>query len=351
MKKFKVLIIRFRRVGDAVLSSSLCTTLKKSNPDVEIHYVIDQNIEILFENHADIDRVITFTKEEKKDFFIYIKKVWQLMRTEKYDAIIDARSTVNSLCFTLFSLRSRYRIGFRKIYTRPIFNYQIANKDNLYYVDSIQQLLTPLNKEFKIVNSSIFRLCLSDDEKFRAREYMKNKGLDFSKPIIFCAVATRLVYKRWDLNRMKDVLEFLIQKYDAQLIFNFSGDEEAEYAKGLYSEMNRDPHIFIDIQANNLRQMALIISNCHCFFGNEGGPRHIAQALSVPSFAIFPPSVPMHIWLPKANADHIGIQPVDINKYIASDPSASYKEKFDLITAEEVKRRLEEFLNNHLTCK
>lgn len=98
-------------------------------------------------------------------------------------------------------------------------------------MDSIQQLLTPLNKEFKIVNSSVFRLCLSDDEKFRAREYMKNKGLDFSKPIIFCAVATRLVYKRWDLNRMKDVLEFLIQKYDAQLIFNFSETKKLNMQK------------------------------------------------------------------------------------------------------------------------
>lgn len=34
----KVLIIRFRRVGDAVLTSSICTTLKQSDPNIEIHY-------------------------------------------------------------------------------------------------------------------------------------------------------------------------------------------------------------------------------------------------------------------------------------------------------------------------
>ena len=35
----KVLVIRFRRVGDATLSSVICTSLRKSFPEAEIHYV------------------------------------------------------------------------------------------------------------------------------------------------------------------------------------------------------------------------------------------------------------------------------------------------------------------------
>ena len=36
----KILIIRFKQIGDAVLSSVICNTLKKSFPEAEIDYVV-----------------------------------------------------------------------------------------------------------------------------------------------------------------------------------------------------------------------------------------------------------------------------------------------------------------------
>lgn len=348
MKRFKVLIIRFRRVGDAVLSSSLCTSLKRSNPDIEIHYVVDENIGDLFDKHPDIDAVVKFSVEEKKSYFIYLKKIWSLMRNEKYDAIIDTRSTINTLYFSLFSLGSHYRIGLKKEYTKFIFNYRVENVNGMSYIKEIQMLLRPLNKEFRIPDNNIFRLCFSENEKSEIKDEMKREGINFKKPLIFCAVATRLVYKRWDFDNMKDVLQFLIKEYDAQLIFNFSGNEETVYANNLYFAMGCDPHIFINIASDSLRRMALLMSNCHCFFGNEGGPRHISQALGIPSFAIFPPDISTRVWLPNPDSTFVGIEPADINKSASSNPVASYREIFDLITAEEVKKRLKKFLSTHL---
>ena len=46
-----------------------------------------------------------------------------MVRDTRYDVIIDMRSTINTLPFTLFSLRSKYRIGIRKPYTYGIMNY------------------------------------------------------------------------------------------------------------------------------------------------------------------------------------------------------------------------------------
>jgi len=41
---------------------------------------------------------------------------------------------------------------------------------------------------------------------------------------------------------------------------------------------------------SSLRQLAALCANCSFYFGNEGGARHIAQALEIPSFAIYSPS-------------------------------------------------------------
>ena len=78
MKPIKrILIIRFRQIGDSILAVALCSTLKKSFPDAEIHFVLNKNIASLYEGHPDIDKVITFDKNENKPFTAYIKKVYQ----------------------------------------------------------------------------------------------------------------------------------------------------------------------------------------------------------------------------------------------------------------------------------
>ena len=79
----KVLVIRFRRIGDAVLSVVICSSIRKSFPEAEIHYVLNDHIAPLFENHPDIDKIITFSDEENNHFFKYLRKVRQLMKTER----------------------------------------------------------------------------------------------------------------------------------------------------------------------------------------------------------------------------------------------------------------------------
>ena len=112
----KVLVIRFRRIGDAVLSVVICSSLRKSFPEAEIRYVLNDHIAPLFENHPDIDKIITFSDEENNHFFEYLRKVRQLMKTERYDVIIDTRATIKTLWFSAFSLRTKYRIGTSKFY-------------------------------------------------------------------------------------------------------------------------------------------------------------------------------------------------------------------------------------------
>ncbi len=60
----KILVIRFKQIGDAVLSSPICMTLKKTFPNAQIDYVLYEHIAPLFENHNGIDNVIKITKEE-----------------------------------------------------------------------------------------------------------------------------------------------------------------------------------------------------------------------------------------------------------------------------------------------
>jgi heptosyltransferase-2 len=91
-----------------------------------------------------------------------------------------------------------------------------------------------------------------------------------------------------------------------------------------------------------------MLANSDFFFGNEGGTRHISQALNIPSFAIFPPRVGRKIWLPNACDRFQGIEPEDVSNE-AKDEKLSYSEKFEFITVDEVWKRLQPMLSRFLT--
>ena len=286
MKPIKrILIIRFRQIGDSILAVALCSTLKKSFPDAEIHFVLNKNIAPLYEGHPDIDKVITFDKNENKPFTAYIKKVWQVMHKNRYDVIIDMRSTIRTLFFSLFSLRTPFRIGRIKGYTHFLLNYRTDTYSKNLTTDMVQRnllLAAPLEKIRPIQYTKEFKLYLTDREKEDFRYYMEKEGIDFARPVLLIGVTTKLIHKKWNTEFMVATLKRILEKYK-------------------------------DIQ--------------------------IAQALGVPSFAIYSPSASKSMWLPANSVLAEGISPDDI---LPPEQQATlpYEERFALITPEKVYEQL-----------
>ncbi|MDR2414228.1 MAG: glycosyltransferase family 9 protein [Odoribacteraceae bacterium] len=347
----RILVTRFRRVGDSVLSVVLCSSLRKTFPGATIDYVLNDNIAPLFEGHPGIDRLITFSREETRGTLAYIKKARRVAREGRYDLIVDPRSTLRTLWFALFSLASPWRIGRKKRYNLLLHNYrvelQVKDKDE---VERTLLLLSPLERVVDVVYDREFKLYLSPGEKAEARCSMERQGVDFSRPVIVCAVATQLPYKAWDLDRTRQVLSRVIETYDARLIFNYSGKVEEETARRLYRMMNNHRNISINVNAPTLRGLAAMIANADFFFGNEGGPRHISQALDVPSLAIYPPHISKEKWLPNASDRFQGIQPRDLSD-AAFDKRLSYLEQYDFVTVDAVWKRLKPMLDTYLEGK
>ena len=335
-----ILIIRFRRVGDSVLAMSLCHSLKKSFPQCKIHYVLNSGIASLYDGHPDVDAVIPFTPEECRGMR-YVKKVWRVMHDHHYDVIIDMRSTLKTLLFSLFSLGTKYRIGRKKSYNVGLHNYRVPVNEKISRVRSNLDLMKPLAAEGKLVFDEHFPLHVTEQEKQTFRQYMESEGIDFSKPVFLIACCTRIEGKAWRMDNMAEVLRRLMQHVpDAQLIFNYGGAVEQRQAEQLYKMLDSDKRIFLNIEAKSLRELCALCALSSFFFGNEGGPRHIAQSFDVPSFAIYPPNIDKRFWLPENDGRFTGISPDD---FMPADKQQgmSYAERFELLTVENVWEGLE----------
>lgn len=348
-----ILVIRFRRVGDSVLSMAMCHSLRETFPSATIDFVINKGIHTLYENHPDVDHVITFDNEENHNILKYICKVWNVMHETHYDVIIDMRGTIKTLWFSLFSLSTPFRIGAKKYYGKGVLNYFVDNHNNLHNrVKQNNMFLDPLRKIVELKLSEDFKLYVTAEQKTIFHKYMESKGVNFLKPVMLVTPTTRIESKAWPKEYMIEVLQKIITKYDIQIVFNYSGDTERKCAMHYHQLLNLDSHIFTSIEANSLLDLCALASNCDFFFGNEGGPRHIAQALGIPTCSIFPPGIRKSLWLPNECKSNIGIGIEDVlNQSNINMDGLSCQEKMQLIDVESVWNMLDDFVSYVLSTK
>ncbi len=342
----KILVVRFKQIGDSILAAPICHTLKNTFPDSQIDYVVYDHIAPIFEKSKYIDNVISITKEERKNIFKYIKKVWQVTRNN-YDIVIDIMSTPKSELFTLFSMGCKYRIGRKKKYRGYTYNYKMQEpKISKNKIDKFLQMLKPLEKEYDIKYTEDFSINITDEEKKSMRERMVKAGIDFNKPVFAFAINARVPGKVYNIDRMLEIVKNVIRDLDPQIIFYYSPAEK-EFAKKAHERLGWDKHIFSNIDTKSIRELAMIFANCDMFFGNEGGPRHIAHSLDIPTFIIYRAGLNIKEWAIKGDK-HGGIGPLDINP---EADKMTLEEQNDLLKPEIITEKFEEFYKEKVLNK
>lgn len=345
-----ILVIRFRQMGDAILSTALLNTLRHNFPDAQIHFVLNERIAPLFKGHPSVDRFITFTDDERHHALTYIRKVWHIVHETHYDIIIDMRSTANTMLFSLFSPSSKFRIGMDKGYTKLVFNHTIAPCANQYsMVEYDTRYTLPLQSFGPIEPVYAFNLHITDEERQSFGAYLTSQGIDLSRPVMLANVTAKLASKVWMEDRMVWVLSRFVEEYpDYQIIFNYAPGQEEENARRMYAQMGKPQQVFIDVQAHSSRELVAMSSYMTLFFGNEGGARHIAQAAGCPSLAICAPENSKKVWIPQTQVLAEGISPVDTLAAHQLTEQAyqqlSREEKYSLLTQEYVWSRLQSFM-------
>ena len=298
----KALIITFSGIGDAVLTEVLCENLRKMDKDIEIDFVVKNNAAPLFTRNKAVTNVISYENDERKNIFKYIAKIWNITR-KKYDIILDIESTPRTELFSLFSISSRFRIGKNKISKHKILGFKITrgwfythkiteDRKNNTVIESIVKFLDPIveNQKVKMQYTLDYKVDITEEEKLESKKIMESVGIDFSKKIITCGVNAVFEWKRWKREHMVNVLKYVIDNYDYQLVL-FYTPKEKDYTLEIAKELeqystNKKGKVFYNITTKNVRDLAKIIANADIYFGNEGGTRHITQALGKSTVAV-----------------------------------------------------------------
>jgi ADP-heptose:LPS heptosyltransferase len=282
----KVLVIQQKMIGDVLVSTVIAQNLKRQFPNAQVDYLIEPFTQAVVENNPYIDNIILFDKTE--NIFSYALKI----RKIQYDVVIDAYDKLSSGIITFFS-GAKKRISYKrtKWLDYVFYNLDVPNidKPRLGAGNGIESRLNLLNSLFENKNPQLRpKLYLTESELQKGKQILLDNKVDFSKKIYMISILGSSADKSYPDAYMAEILDFIVKKTDATLLFNFMPKQLNDVLK-IYNLCLTETKKHINLEANgkSIREFLAVTHYCNAVLGNEGGAINMAKALEKPTFTIF----------------------------------------------------------------
>jgi ADP-heptose:LPS heptosyltransferase len=281
----KVLLIQWRRIGDAVLVTPVLDTLRESWPGASLHLLVSLPALDLFTGDP---RVSVLWGRPGKG---RLPRLAAALQRERFDLVFDFQSLVTSAL--LARSTGGFAVGYAKRGRGRLFHRSIpsgSHQGTGYAADHKLDLLRALGIAPRGI---IPRLVpppgtspLWDRLPGGPRVALVPVSLRASKcwsPEAFAATAVRL--------HARTGATFVLA----------GGPSEDEALAAVAAGLGRVPHIVQTLR--RVREMAELLAGADLFLGNDNGPRHVAMALGIPTLAWFGPQNPT-FWTPPGSPAH-----------------------------------------------
>ena len=304
----KILVIQQKMIGDVLTSSILFEALRRKFPAAELHYLIYRHTVPVVENNPNIDKLILFEDEDKKParFLSLLKQI----RNQNYEVVIDVYSKIGTALISAFSDASS-TISYHKWYTSSLYSKTFRQKSRAetaagLAIENRLLLLQGISADFpKEIKPKIW---LTADEKNIARQTLQKAGIKEHKPLVMCSILGSSPDKTYPFPYMAQVLDFVVEKTGAQLLFNYFPKQlkEAEEIL-LLCKAETKKKVYFDIFGSGLREFIALTAQCDALIGNEGGAVNMAKAVDVPTFSIFSPQISKQAWFSNYDDKHMAV--------------------------------------------
>ncbi|GMN09455.1 glycosyltransferase family 9 protein [Croceitalea sp. MTPC9] len=355
MRKF--LVIQQKMIGDVLASTILCEHLKIHFPDSEVHFLINENTTAVVDGNPYIDKTVIFRNNFKKDkskFYQFLKSV----KKENYDVVIDVYCKLESNLISYFS-KASIKISYKKWYSKFIYDHLFTYSQNPgtklgLAIENRLLLLSPIIDKLKKPELAP-KIFLSSEEIAKAKDLLKQHKIGASEKLLMIGVLGSSPIKSYPLEYLAKTIDYITEKNDVTLLFNYIPSQKVEVDKLLYlcSEKSRNS-IKENLFCPSLRDFLALLSICDAYIGNEGGATNMSKALDIPNFSIFSPWISKTAWLTfnenTANravhlADYLQNNLIQITK---KERKKNSLELYQLFKPEYFKEELLDFINTEV---
>ena len=287
----RVLVVRLRSIGDAVLSTPTLHALRRFLPHAEIDLLLEEWVAPLLENSAEVDRVI---KVERGSLSSRLS-VAQKLRAARYDVAYNLHGGSTASLLTRAS-GARERVGYASYGHARLHNHTAPHPALLWGQEkphsAEQQLALVGWTGVPVTDRPASRIRVKDEARERIGAVLRAAGVDQSRALALFHPAAAFATKTWDAANFARVADDVTAHgFDVVAV---AAPHEREVLRAVERAARSTVKTFNDLP---LADLAALAARARLFVGNDSGVAHIAAALGVPSVVVFGSSNVAH-WRP-----------------------------------------------------
>ncbi len=284
----RVLFVRLRNLGEAVLDTANLRALKRYRPDLQITTLVEAIYTDLYAADPDIEAMPLLRRgKDRRSSLAARLSVIREIRKKDFAAVINLHGGPTSTQLTAVS-GAPHRIG--AVHFRHGYAYnlrippaeEILARQDLHTVESqfawFKWLGLPADEP------SPTQLFAAPQARAAAHTQLREAGIDPAVPYAVLAPTNEFYTKRWMPERYAAIAEALIAR-GYQIVM--TGAPTAEQIAQLESVRAVTKHHLAALSSLSIGQLAAVIADSALFVGNDSGPAHMAAALKIPLVVLF----------------------------------------------------------------
>ncbi|HUT52106.1 MAG TPA: glycosyltransferase family 9 protein [bacterium] len=326
----RILVVQLRQIGDVLLTTPALRALKKRFPGARISYLAEPLPAKVLEGNPNIDEVIVRNPREGG---LEPLKTIRRARAGRFDLVVDFLANPRTALIAWLS-GAKVTISYAGNRRSIFYTHAVAAEG----VFSGEQKLSLLRVLGAGPESMELDMAVPERAKQRIAAWWDEKGLaGTARPVVCLEPFQKWEALTYPAKSFVKVCELMRRKWGATVIVCWGPGRE-EDAKNIVESARPD---LVLAPPTDLFELAALYRRADLWVGVDGGPRHIAAAQGLPTFAVLGPSD--DAWTPPGPR-HISVYRRDL----ACRPcnKRSCKSRIECMTEfkpEEVFERLEQF--------
>lgn len=288
----KVLIVKISALGDVVHALPVLKYLKRSSPEIEIHWLVEQAFAAVLNGHPDIDQVhaLDLKKWRKQGLSTVLKEgagALKSLRRQRFDVAIDLQGNCKSGFFT-FSCGAPKRYGFAKDQVSEWPNLMATTdripsaSDSVHISDQLLDIVKAVvpGGDYQPGEQVLF---VTDEPMQRLQANLAE--LDIApRSYAVLHYGTTWPAKFWSVDSWKELANRLIDDQHLRCVLTWGNDKERAVAEDIATATSGRAVIW---PRQSLEDLAALLSRAAVAIGGDTGPVHIAAALDTPTVSFY----------------------------------------------------------------
>lgn len=288
----KILVLRYRFIGDTILTIPFLRNLRNAYPDAQIDMLVGPMSGEILEDCPYIDNLIYFdttrkhryenSAQKKKNLFSYAKE----LRATKYDKAYVLKRSLSS-AFLAFLAGIPKRIGFDTEKRGFLLTKKVPYTKDKHEIESFLDVLRADNVP---VNDSYLENWHNCEAQKKIDSIFEENSINNDRPKIILHATSGNINKQWPLEYFARVVDYLANEKGLQVFYAGAPADFAVYEE-IHTLLNKD----LNIKPLNLcgklslQESAELISRMDLMVGCDSGNLHIASSYNVPVIGIYGP--------------------------------------------------------------